>query len=90
MDLTNTTGENRVVQHLRQSLSFAYSIKNKAEVYIDLIIAGSRKNASITIKPKIKYFGEDSETNIKISIGKVDISEYKENLKMLEDVLDND
>ena len=90
MDLTNTTGENRVVQHLRQSLSFAYSIKNKTEVYIDLIVVGSRKNASITVKPKIIYFGEDSETIIKISIWKVDLSEYKENLKMLEDVLDND
>ena len=90
LDLTNTTGENRVVQHLRQSLSFAYSIKNKTGVYIDLIVAGKRSNPSVTIKPKINCFEEDSENNIKISIAKVDASEYKENLRKLEDVLDNE
>ena len=34
-DLTEIAGENEVTQHLRQPLTFAYTIKKGTSVYID-------------------------------------------------------
>ena len=86
MDLTKINGENTAVEHLRKSLSYSYAIKKKSEVYIELNISGRRKNPTVKIKPKIKYYGEDQKDNIKIEIGKVDITNYKKDQRKLEEV----
>ena len=71
MDLTDKKGENSVTQILRKPLVFAYTNYQSSSVYIDLIISGRRKNPSIEIKPKINYKGNDTISNLNISIEKI-------------------
>ena len=86
MDLTNITGENTAVEHLRKPLYYSYAIKKKSEAYIELVVSGRRKNPTVAIKPKIKYFGEDKKDNIQIEVGKVDLTKYKKDQRNLEEV----
>ena len=88
LDLTNVTGENSAVQHIRKpiSVSYSFAIKKKTEVYIDLVVSGRRKNPTVKIKPKIEYNGGDNQNNIKMYIYKADITEYKEKQRKLGEV----
>ena len=79
IDLTNKKGENVVVQNLKKTLSFVYTIYEPSSVYIDLVISGKRKNPTVKIVPKIKCKGNDTLDNIKIKIIKNDLTKYSSN-----------
>ena len=77
-DLTEIAGENEVTQHLRQPLTFSYTIKKGTSVYIDMIVSGRRKNPSIELIPKIKFADNDNKDNIEMEIKKLDRTEYND------------
>ena len=79
-DLTEIVGENEVTQHLRKPLSFAYTLKPGTQVYIDMVISGSRKNPTIDLEPKVKFLenSEDNLDNIKIQVKKLDRTLYSD------------
>ena len=77
IDLTDN-GDNQVTQHLRQPLSFAYKKQKKPPVFIHLIVTGTRKNPSVKIEPKIKYFENERKKDYDIYIFKASLSNYNE------------
>jgi hypothetical protein len=89
MRLTNSTKADVITQHLRQSLKFAYTIKRKTAVYIDMEISGKRSDPTITIKPKINFYGNDTKKNTEIYIGKLDLTTYYSDMRNLQQVEDN-
>ena len=89
MDLTNSTGGSNATQVLRQPLSFAYTVKKKTNVFVDMTVSGRRSNPTVTIEPKVEYHMEDNQDNIQLYIGKVDATQYDEKLRTLAS-LDND
>ena len=89
MRLTNSTNADVITQHLRQSLKFAYTIKRKTAVYIDMEISGKRSDPTITIKPKINFYGNDTKKNTEIYIGKLDLTTYYSDMRNLQQVEDN-
>ena len=78
-----------VVEHLRQPLVFAYSVKHKTSVNIDLVISGKRSNPTVKIKPKINFFGNDKENNVEVYIGKIDLTKYGTQIRKLDEDDDN-
>ena len=89
MKLTNhSTDEESITQHLRTPLSFAYTLKQKTTVNIDLVVSGKRDDPTVIIKPKIKYYGNDSEDNIELYVGKIDLTNYNKTRK-LDEIDDN-
>ena len=89
MRLTNSSKADVITQHLRQSLTFAYTIKKKTAVYIDMVVSGKRSDPTITIKPKINFYGNDTKKNIEIYIGKLDLTNYYRDIRNLQQVEDN-
>ena len=85
MKLSNSTTAKNATQQLRQPLIFTYTIKEKTNVFIDLVISGKRSNPTVTIKPKIKYYGNDTEKKILISIGKYDDTKYYNEMRKLDE-----
>ena len=70
---------NQVTQHLREPLNFVYKIQKRIPVFIHLIVSGSRKNPSVKIEPKIKYFVNEKEKDYDIYKFKAPLSIYNEN-----------
>ena len=89
MRLTNSSSADVITQHLRQSLTFSYTFKRKTAVYIDMVVSGKRSDPTITIKPKIKFYGNDTKKNTEIYIGKVDLTYYSSGNRKLQEVEDN-
>ena len=85
MKLANSTTAKNATQQLRQPLTFPYTIKEKTSVFMDLVLSGKRDNPTVTIKPKIKYYGNDTEKNISIYIGKADVTKYYGDLRKLQE-----
>ena len=89
MRLENSSSSDIITQHLRQPLTFAYTIKKKTAVYIDLVISGKRSDPTLTIKPKINFYGNDTKDNVQIYIGKLDLTNYYGDKRQLEEIEDN-
>ena len=85
MKLSNSTTAKNATQQLRQPLIFTYTIKEKTSVFINLVLSGRRSNPTVTIKPKIKYYGNDTEKKTLISIGKYDDTKYYKEMRKLDE-----
>ena len=85
MKVANSTTAKTATQQLRQPLTFAYTIKAKTAVYMDLVLSGKRSNPTVSIKPKINYYENDTESNISIYIGKADVTRYYSDLRNLQE-----
>ena len=85
LKVLNSSTAKTATQQLRQPLTFAYTIKAKTTVYMDLVLSGKRSNPTVTIKPKINYYDNDTEKNISIYIGKADVTRYYSDLRKLEE-----
>ena len=83
--VANSSTAKNATQQLRQPLTFAYTIKEKTGVFMDLVLSGKRSNPTVTVKPKIKYYGNDTEKNISIYIGKADATRYYSDLRKLQE-----
>ena len=84
LDLNPTKGVKQVTQYLRTPLSFPYRKVSGSLVYIDMILTGRRSNPQIEIKPKIKLENNDTLSDIKLKINKVDYTKYiSKNLRNL-------
>ena len=78
MDLTEVNGENQVTQHLRNSLTFAYTEINKAEIFVKLVVSGRRNNPNVEISAIVKHAINETDNDVVVSISKLDLTNYEE------------